>query len=77
MPRIIVRRDCADTFQQLQEAFADDAGVEVLWDRRAAERRTRPQRTGVTNAAPDRRGPDRRKRPSQTWLMLDFVVVGD
>jgi hypothetical protein len=55
----IVARDRSDLYRYLSQTFADAENVEVIFDRRAAERReagTQPQ--------PDRRRRERRSRPA-------------
>jgi hypothetical protein len=53
----IVARDRADLYRYLSQTFADAENVEVIWDRRAEERRRLSAGTG-----PDRRRRDRRLR---------------
>ena len=65
----IVRRGAAERFQVLQKTFAGDP-VEIIWDRRAGERRQ--HRSPVMT---DWRRSDRREVPPVTWTALDFVVV--
>ena len=55
----IVSRDRADLYRYLSQTFADARNVEVIWDRRAGERRRDPAPN-----EPDRRRKDRRSRPS-------------
>jgi hypothetical protein len=55
----IVSRDRADLYRYLSQTFADAKNVEIVWDRRAGERR----RDAITSV-PDRRRQDRRTRPS-------------
>jgi hypothetical protein len=81
---MIVRRGCQQTFDRLQEMFADDAEIQVVWDRRSGDRRRgdRRQRTrtaeGDASASDaDRRRVERRKPVSQSWLTLDFIVAKD
>jgi len=52
MKLIIVDRSKPDTFNRLKQQFADDLNVEVVWERRAKQRRR-------TDAG---RGPERRSR---------------
>ena len=60
MPRelFIVARDRPDLYRYLTQTFADADNVQVVWDRRAEERR----RDGFAAGA-DRRPEDRRRRP--------------
>ena len=53
----IVARDRADLYRYLSQTFADAENVEVIWDRRAEERR----RIADT-ARSERRRRERRKR---------------
>lgn len=77
MPRMIVRRGCTQTFDRLQEMFADDAEIQVVWDRRSGDRRRGERRTRPRGGGQDRRQTDRRKPLPQSWLTLDFIVVKD
>jgi hypothetical protein len=53
----IVARDRSDLYRYLSQTFADAANVEVIWDRRADERR------GLSaGAGPERRRGERRLR---------------
>lgn len=60
MPRelFIVARDRPDLYRYLTQTFADAENVQVVWDRRADERR----RIGPA-AGTDRRHADRRAHP--------------
>jgi hypothetical protein len=53
----IVSRDRADLYRYLSETFASADNVEVIWDRRAGERRIES-----APGAPDRRRADRRAK---------------
>jgi hypothetical protein len=53
----IVARDRADLYRYLSQTFADADNVEVIWDRRAEERR---RISGI--ASPERRRRERRER---------------
>jgi hypothetical protein len=55
----IVARDRADLYRYLSQTFADAENVEVIWDRRAEERRRLSARAGH-----DRRRRERRLRIS-------------
>jgi hypothetical protein len=61
MPRelFIVARDRPDLYRYLTQTFADADNVQVVWDRRADERRL----DGLAAAA-DGRQEDRRRRPN-------------
>jgi hypothetical protein len=54
----VVSRRHPDLYHYLRERFASDAAVEVILDRRIAERRQRQ-----TPRATERRQADRRRRP--------------
>ena len=54
----IVARDRSDLYRYLSQTFADAENVEVIFDRRSAERRELP-----TAANPERRRRERRQRP--------------
>jgi hypothetical protein len=54
----IVARDRSDLYRYLSQTFADADNVEVIFDRRSAERRELP-----TPTTPDRRRRERRSRP--------------
>ena len=80
MPRIFVRRGCVDTYERLQEMFADDPDVQVLWDRRqgepcAAWRSRQHPRTTPGDTEPQHE--DRRRPYPATWLALDFIATTD
>jgi hypothetical protein len=57
----IVARDRADLYRYLSQTFADAENVEVIWDRRAEERRRIS--AGV--------GPERRRRERRTRVNVD------
>lgn len=53
----IVSRDREDLYRYLSQTFAGADNVEVIWDRRAGERRTQTRSGG-----PERRRAERRAR---------------
>ena len=53
----IVARERSDLYRYLSQTFADAESVEVIWDRRSAERRILP-----TATTPERRHRERRGR---------------
>jgi len=55
----IVARDRSDLYRYLSQTFADAENVEVIFDRRSAERREH-----ATTATPERRRRERRCRPN-------------
>jgi hypothetical protein len=54
----IVARDRPDLYRYLTQTFADAENVQVVWDRRADERRR-----DIDDAATHRRLEERRRRP--------------
>ncbi|TMQ23502.1 MAG: hypothetical protein E6K82_10825 [Candidatus Rokuibacteriota bacterium] len=64
----IVARDRSDLYRYLSQTFADAENVEVIWDRRAGERRQ-----GDTAASPERR---RRQRRSRNSIDEELRTVG-
>jgi len=60
MPReiFIVARDRPDLYRYLSQTFADAENVQVIWDRRAGERRV----ASPEARRPERRRADRRRR---------------
>jgi len=68
---IVVRAGAVDRFAALKSAFAPE-GVDVVWDRRLAERR-QPDDNSTTR--PERRRQDRRGPTPASWALLDFLVV--
>jgi hypothetical protein len=68
---IVVRTGAVDRFAALRAAFAPE-GVEVVWDRRAGERR----RSSLSETpGSERRRRDRRGSEPASWTLLDFLVV--
>jgi hypothetical protein len=63
MPReiFIVARDRPDLYRYLSQTFADAENVQVIWDRRAGERRAA---AAPAIRLPDRRQGERRRRAS-------------
>lgn len=68
---VIVRRGHFATFELLTRTFADDPLVQIIWDRRIAERR---QLTGRTVKDEMRRG-DRRSKPPVQWSQLNYMIA--
>jgi hypothetical protein len=60
MPReiFIVARDRPDLYRYLSQTFSDAENVQVIWDRRAGERRAAP----FAARNPERRQNERRRR---------------
>ncbi len=67
---VVVRRGQLVRFQALVERLEETGLVEVIWDRRMADRRGT-----VASVALDRRRRERRARPPATWVVLDFVLI--
>src|SRR5436190_5614677 len=67
--QIVVRRGALRRFALLNEKRGE-LPVAVLWDRRAADRRTESDRP-----AGERRHAERRREPPFTWTAAEFVVV--
>jgi hypothetical protein len=66
---LIVRRGAAERFRLLSDAFAREP-VQILWDRRAGERRRLPR-----PVAAERRARARRGAPAPSWDALDFAIA--
>jgi hypothetical protein len=64
----IVSRDRADLYRYLTQTFAGAKNVEIIWDRRAGERRIE-----TADASTDRRRADRRARRN---VEADLKAVG-
>jgi hypothetical protein len=59
---VIVRREAEDLYRTLQLQFEDEPHVQVIWDRRVAERRVR-----TAPVIGERRSRDRRGLPPVSW----------
>jgi hypothetical protein len=70
MEVVIVRRGEFSTFALLSRAFADDAAVRLVWDRRIHD----PHQTVACGGA-DTRQPDRRRPPPTSWEHQHFMLV--
>jgi hypothetical protein len=68
---IVVRTGAVDRFAALRAAFAPE-GIDVVWDRRAGDRR---RGAAGKAASADRRRRDRRGPVPASWALLDFLVV--
>jgi hypothetical protein len=69
---VIVRRHQFAKFALLAQAFAAEAHVRLIWDRRLREQRC--ERASSRRA--DRRRRDRRCDPSKTWGLNDYLLLG-
>jgi hypothetical protein len=70
---VIVRRGHFATYELLTRTFAGDATVQIMWDRRMAERRQSAARTG----SDERRRRDRRRTPPTQWGQLNYMIAGN
>jgi hypothetical protein len=70
---VIVRRGHFATYELLTRTFADDSNVQIVWDRRIAERR----RAADAPDADERRRADRRRRPPTQWGQLNYMIAGN
>ncbi len=66
----VVHRAHTDVFGTLQEHFAGDPDVQVIWDRRIADRRTTRQPGTAERRLGERRGP-----PPATWTALGVLLA--
>ena len=69
MKLIIVNRAKPAVYLKLRQQFADDLGVEVVFERRTRERRRNPY-----NQGPERRTGDRRKF-AKPFNDKDYIVI--
>jgi hypothetical protein len=69
MKLIIVERSKIGTFRRLKQVFADDLGVEVVYERRLRERRVRSDDGGRERRMSDRR------RLSKPWNGREYIVI--
>ena len=65
MERIIVRRGRYLIFEQLRRTFGQDPNVEIMWDRRRAERDTLTEEQIA----------ERRARPPIEWERQDYLFT--
>jgi hypothetical protein len=70
MAQLIVRRGLAPSYYQFLKVFAAERQLDVILDRRKADRRNARQPVEQERRQNDRRGP-----PPSTWYAGDFVVV--
>lgn len=66
----IVQRGRAGVYETLKERFEAGTLVEVIWDRRVAERR-RAHRP----VSRERRQRERRRAPPEAWTVMGFALV--
>jgi diguanylate cyclase (GGDEF)-like protein/PAS domain S-box-containing protein len=70
MPLVIVRRSQLAVFGKLSQAFAGEADVRLIWDRRVQDRR----RQTPPRAVAERRQ-EHRRDPSASWDDREYVVI--
>ena len=71
---VIVRRGHFATFELLTRTFSGDPSVQIIWDRRMAERRKSVDGPGN---AERRRSSDRRRVPPMQWGQLNYMIASD
>jgi transcriptional regulator with AAA-type ATPase domain len=71
MQLVIVRRSQFAAFGLLSQAFADEANVRLIWDRRVQDRRGQTASPGIG----ERRSRDRRRDPSSSWGDRNYLVI--
>lgn len=70
MKLIIVDRAKPAVYSRLRQQFADDLGVEVVFERRTRERRRNPHNTG-----PERRSRTDRRKFAKPFNGKDYIVI--
>lgn len=70
---VIVRRGHFATFELLARTFADDPAVQIIWDRRSAERR----QNGGRPLDSERRQSDRRRPAPKQWTQLNYMMAAE
>ena len=70
---VIVRRGHFATFELLTRTFAGDSSVQIIWDRRIAERRRASDGAGDA----ERRRSDRRRVPPSQWGQINYMIAGN
>jgi transcriptional regulator of acetoin/glycerol metabolism len=71
MQLVIVRRSQFAAFGLLSQAFADEADVRLIWDRRVQERRGQTASPGTG----ERRSRDRRHGSASSWGDREYMVI--
>ena len=71
---VIVRRGHFATFELLTRTFSGDPSVQIIWDRRMAERR---KSTDGAGNGERRRTSDRRRVPPMQWGQLNYMIASD
>ena len=71
---VIVRRGHFATFELLTRTFSGDPSVQIIWDRRMAERRKSTDGRGDVDR---RRNNDRRRVPPMQWGQLNYMIASD
>jgi transcriptional regulator of acetoin/glycerol metabolism len=75
MQLVIVRRNQFAAFHRLSQAFADEADVRLVWDRRANDDADDRRRQTFSSGADKRLGRDRRRDPLAGWGDRDYVIT--
>jgi hypothetical protein len=71
---VVRRQEPPSRFRALQQAFRGDADVvDVIWDRRVAERRVAPRPPAGQPLT--ERVRDRRQAPPSSWSTFGFVMA--
>lgn len=70
MAVIVVRRGLPEEYYRFLRIFAAERGIEIIVDRRSAERRQE-----AATITEERRQGERRAAPSPTWERADYVLV--
>ena len=70
MKLITVRRAAVETYERLSRTFADAPNVQVVWEQRTQDRRSRTSESSVA----DRRSRERR-RLTKPWNHLGYCVI--
>ena len=70
---VIVRRGHFATYELLTRTFAGDPTVQIMWDRRMAERR----QSVIRASSAERRRSDRRRTPPMQWGQLNYMIAGN
>lgn len=71
---VIVRRGHFATFELLTRTFSGDPTVQIIWDRRIAERRKSAVGAGDGER---RRTTERRRVPPMQWGQLNYMIATD
>ena len=75
MERIIVRRGRFLTYELLRRTFGQDPNVEIIWDRRRADRTERDTARAEKDALTQESVAERRSPPPVEWERLDYLFT--